>query len=305
MRIDKEKISDMSQTIEIPNNIPVSWLSRQESTENDMLFLVSVPDPRTETEFMSKYLKYEDFYRGLYSDFKIGTITQWINKVSTDYAPILDNLSGNTICCATIPNPYIISAISQENGNITGLEGYRLSDGMDYIFKNVFFDQINCINLTATNTKLTNLSTTNANISSLTIENSTINNLSVSHITTVSTSVPSLYGYPLVEVQLKDSVMTVKNKCVNYGIVINDFSIVMEVVSDTELETISKDFEVFVYAVNDVKINFNQFQFTILTPNNEEEDVLQLEAGKYYLLIFSQVDMNTVYMNRQILRSIC
>ena len=294
----------MSQTIEIPNNIPVSWLSRQQTSENDMLLLVSVPDSRTETEFMSKYMKYEDFYTGLYSDMKIGAIQYWVDKLSGDYAPILDNLSNNVICCATIPNPYIISAIYQENGNITGLDGYRLSDGMDYIFKNVWFDQIKCINLTAQNAKLTNLTASNTNISNLTAENTTINNLSANHITTSITLVPSLYGYPLEEVEIgTDSRLVVKNKCVNYGVVDGDFFVVMDDV-DSELDSISKDFELFVYAIQESRIDFNRFQFAMRTPNLEDEDVTLLESGKAYLLIFSQVDQDTMYVNRQTLRDL-
>lgn len=168
----------MSQTIEIPNNIPVSWLSRQETSDNDMLLLVSVPDSRTETEFMSKYMKYEDFYGNLRTDMKIGVMQQWVDKLSGEYAAILDNLSSNALCCATIPNPYIISALYQENGNITSLSGYRLSDGMDYLFKNAEFDQISCRNLNASNLTTNNSKITNLSVT--TIVNTTIDRLQTS-----------------------------------------------------------------------------------------------------------------------------
>lgn len=298
----------MSQTIEIPNNIPVSWLSRQETSDNDMLLLVSVPDSRTETEFMSKYMKYEDFYGNLRTDMKINVMQQWVDKLSREYAAILDNLSSNALCCATIPNPYIISALYQENGNITSLSGYRLSDGMDYLFQNVVFDQIHCRNLSATNIRATNLTATNVSASNLTANNSEITNLSVTTIVNTTNLIPSLYGYPLVAVDVDSgATLKVKNKCVNYTVARSDFFVVMEELAEDveeELANISKDFELFVAAAQDCQINFNQFQFQTLTPNVEEEDVSKLEGGKAYLFIFSQVDPDTVYVNRQTLRSI-
>ena len=122
--------------------------------------------------------------------------------------------------------------------------------------------------------------------------------MSANHITTSITLVPSLYGYPLVEVEIgTDSRLVVKNKCVNYGVVDGDFFVVMDDV-DSELDSISKDFELFVYAIQESRIDFNRFQFSMRTPNLEDEDVTLLESGKAYLLIFSQVDQDTMYVNR-------
>ena len=137
----------MAETIQIPNNIPVSWLSRQTSADSDTLFLVSVPDERTETQFMSKYLKYGDFCSELSSAFQVGWMKQWIDTLCSEYAPILENAADNTLCCATTPDPYIISSITQSSFNIVSLSGYRLSSGMDTVFKNVVFEQISATNI--------------------------------------------------------------------------------------------------------------------------------------------------------------
>lgn len=285
----------MSQTIEIPNNIPVSWLARQERAEDEMLFLVSVPDSRTETEYMSKYLKYGDLQGQLEEKFKIGTLQQWVNALSA--SGLLTSLETNALCCATIPNPYIISAIYQSSGNITALDGYRLSDGMDNLFQNMTFEYIQCKNFYSSS-----LSSVNLSASNLDVQNVSINNLSVTHIHTETALVPSLYGYPLVEVEIKDDgVVYVNNKSVNYLDASTNFQIDMLPVDD-ELSSISKDLELFVYASDNCTIGF-QFD-NILTPNPEDEDILTLDRENYYLFIISQVDEDTFYVNRQTLRGI-
>ena len=141
----------MAETIQIPNNIPVSWLTRQTSADPDMLFLVSIPSEKTETQYMSKYYKCDDFSNQLSSAFDLGYIHQWVDKLCSEYAPILDNAADNTLCCAITPDPFIISSITQSAFNIVGLSGYRLSTGMDIVFKNAVFDEINAVTINATN----------------------------------------------------------------------------------------------------------------------------------------------------------
>ena len=140
----------MAETIQIPNNIPVSWLSRQTSADSDMLFLVSVPSDKTETQYMSKYFKHDDFCNGLSSAFDLGYIHQQIDKLCSEYGPILDNAANNTLCCATTPDPFIISSITQSAFNIVSLSGYRLSSGMDMVFKSTIFDEISVDTVNAT-----------------------------------------------------------------------------------------------------------------------------------------------------------
>ena len=286
----------MSKTIEIPNNIPVSWLTRQERAEDESLFLVSVPDSRTETEYMSKYIKYGDIQSQLRETFNIGTLQQWVDALSA--SGLLTSLETNALCCATIPNPYIISAIYQDSGNITALDGYRLSDGMDYLFQNMMFEYIQCRNFHSTNIeastiKVDNLSSAIANIA----------NLSVTNIYTTENLVPSLYGYPLIEVEIDNNGYAyVHNKSVNYITATSDFRIDMIPVAD-ELSEISKDFEVFVYAQSDCKIDF-LFGEKLVTPNLEDEVISELHADNFYLFIISQLDRDTFYINRQTMRDI-
>ncbi len=140
----------MAETIQIPNNIPVSWLSRQTSADADMLFLVSVPSEKTETQYMSKYYKHSDFCSQLSSAFDLGYIHQWVDKLCSEYAPVLDNAANNTLCCATAPDPFIISSITQSAFNIVSLSGYRLSSGMDTVFKSTVFDEISAVTINAT-----------------------------------------------------------------------------------------------------------------------------------------------------------
>ena len=172
----------MAETQQIPDNIPVSWLQKQISADADMLYLVSVPDSRTETQFMSKYFKQGDLCNALSSGFGIGVIRQWIDKLSGDYAPIIEGLSTNALCCATTPDPFIISAIYQSNGNIVELSGYRLSAGMEEVFNHTTFGTINAKNIRVQNLTADNISANNISANNISAINVRIQNLSVDNI---------------------------------------------------------------------------------------------------------------------------
>lgn len=307
----------MAETIQIPNNIPVSWLSRQLSADTDMLFLVSVPDTRTETQYMSKYFKHDDFCKALSAQFNMGFIQQWVNKLCSQYAPIIGNPANNTLCCATAPDPFIISSITQSAFNIVGLSGYRLSTGMDIVFKNVKFDQICASNTYIGHANITNLTTNNASISNLSSDIVSITNLSVTNIHTTTEVVPSLYGYPLNEVKINDNgQLVVKNKCVNFGVVDQNFDLVLDQVNTDELDGISKDFEVILTATSPCIMSldsfnaYNQGIANFVTPNLDNDHVLYLdvdndgEGYKTFLFIISQVDDQTMYINRQAFRNV-
>lgn len=90
---------------------------------------------------MSKYITFRDLRVGLQSLFQIDATHDVIEQISGDYFPVLDNLSSNTICC-DVANPYIISAIVQKDGNISALEGYRLSSAMNQLHTEVAFDTV-------------------------------------------------------------------------------------------------------------------------------------------------------------------
>lgn len=308
----------MAETIQIPNNIPVSWLSRQLSANADMLFLVSVPDTRTETQYMSKYFRHEDFCKELAAQFNIGTVQQWVNKLSSEYAPIIGNPANNTLCCATTPDPFIISSITQSAFNIVSLSGYRLSAGMDSIFKSVQFDQICASNTYVDHASITNLTTNSASISNLSSDIVSITNLSVTNIHTTTEVVPSLYGYPLNNIGInEDGQLVVRNKCVNFGVVDQNFDLVLDKVNADELDGISKDFEVILTATSQCTMNLGNFSarnggetVNFVTPNLDNDHILHLDTGddgegyKIFLFIISQVDDQTIYINRQAFRNV-
>lgn len=122
----------MSQTYQVPNNIPVSWLDRMTQFTNDTLMLASTPDNRTETQYMSEYFTYYDLYTKLSDEFNLAEIwekiqTLWTKKVW------LSDLVDNFLSVDMDP-PYVISAIQQCDGNIVALSTYPLSGAMKNAF---------------------------------------------------------------------------------------------------------------------------------------------------------------------------
>ena len=98
--------------------------------------LASEPSEKTQTQFASKYFKYVDLVNQLGRDLKIGnlssTIVELSNLVLKDFVD-QSTLKSNTLYC-DIASPYIISAITQDRGNVESLSGYRLSAGMKTAF---------------------------------------------------------------------------------------------------------------------------------------------------------------------------
>lgn len=98
--------------------------------------LASEPSEKTQTQFASKYFKYVDLVNQLGQDLKIGslssTIVELSNLVLKDFVD-QSTLKSNTLYC-DIASPYIISAITQDRGNVESLSGYRLSAGMKTAF---------------------------------------------------------------------------------------------------------------------------------------------------------------------------
>lgn len=98
--------------------------------------LASQPSEKTQTQFTSKYFKYVDLVNQLGQDLKIGglssTMVELSNLVLKDFVN-QSTLKSNTLYCDVV-SPYIISAITQNRGNIESLSGYRLSAGMKSAF---------------------------------------------------------------------------------------------------------------------------------------------------------------------------
>ena len=98
--------------------------------------LASEPSEKTQTQFTSKYFKYVDLVNQLGQDLKIGglssTMVELSNLVLKDFVN-QSTLKSNTLYCDVV-SPYIISAITQDRGNIESLTGYRLSAGMKAAF---------------------------------------------------------------------------------------------------------------------------------------------------------------------------
>lgn len=136
----------MSKTIQIPNHIPISWLTQQKTLDDETLFLVSVPNQNTETGYISRFIKFKDLkteFRGAVnstqSSFKIARTPVELQS-SNSQEPAFDAM----LCCESTTNPYVISSLFQKDGIITKLDGYRLSSAMDEIFKSVEFETMNC-----------------------------------------------------------------------------------------------------------------------------------------------------------------
>lgn len=53
--------------------------------------------------------------------------------MSAQAMPVIDGLSANTLKCDSV-NPYVISSITQKDGNIVSLGGYRLSAAFDEMY---------------------------------------------------------------------------------------------------------------------------------------------------------------------------
>lgn len=119
-------------TIKIPDNVPVSFLEKLTNFSQDVLMLASEPDERTETQYMSKYFTYGDLAKQLSIDFNLGFLSSEIERLQEEKVD-KDSLHSNTLCC-NVTSPYIISAITQDGGNITKLDGYRLQYGMYTVF---------------------------------------------------------------------------------------------------------------------------------------------------------------------------
>ena len=132
----------MSMTIEVPDNVPVSWLQRVTHLSDDLLLLASEPNHDTETEFMSRYFTYYDMHNDLSARFKLESIWDHISDLYDGKISLSDYLD-NTICC-NINDPYIISSLRQgpmTNGTETSVgilsaSGYYLSTGMKTVFDN-------------------------------------------------------------------------------------------------------------------------------------------------------------------------
>jgi hypothetical protein len=99
----------MSQTYQVPNNIPVSWLNRMTQFTDDTLMLASTPNNYTETQYMSEYFTYHDLYTDLSNEFNLAEIWEKIQILWTEKAWLSD-FADNYLSVNMNP-PYVISAI--------------------------------------------------------------------------------------------------------------------------------------------------------------------------------------------------
>ena len=122
----------MSQTYQVPNNIPVSWLDRLTQFTDDTLMLASTLDNRTETQYMSEYFTYHDLYTNLSDQLNLAEIWNNIQILWTEKAWLSD-FADNFLSVDMDP-PYVISAIQQKEGNIVALSTYPLSGAIKNAF---------------------------------------------------------------------------------------------------------------------------------------------------------------------------
>lgn len=167
-------MNEVSYDIPLSNHLAVSQLPAAETLNHDTLFLVSEPNSSTRTGFITRNITYSRVRDVIDGDFSLTRLTQQFNELCAITHPIITGLDTSYVSCENIGNPYIISSLYQSDGNITSCLGYRLSTGMDMIFKSVEFGQISVGNLTAGNAGIAD-----AYIGNLSVDNSTAGNLTV------------------------------------------------------------------------------------------------------------------------------
>lgn len=177
-------MTEASYDIPLSNHLAVSQLPPTQTLSNNSLFLVSEENETTRTGFITKSITYERAKDALDRDFSISRLTQEFNDLCAITYPVITGLETNYVSCENIGNLYIISSLYQSDGNITSCFGYRLSAGMDQIFKTVQFDKISVKNLNVVNANITT-----ANVTNLCADNSTINNLTVNNSATFNNDV--------------------------------------------------------------------------------------------------------------------
>lgn len=130
----------MSETVKIPDNVPVSWLQQLRELGPDVLMLASEPSDGTETQYMSKYFTYAMLMGRMSADLSIGRIVSQVSDLYDGKASLSSYLTGQMRL--DVSDPYIISSMthivsSDGRFGVVSCDGYRLSTGMLKVLSNL------------------------------------------------------------------------------------------------------------------------------------------------------------------------
>lgn len=187
-----EIITVLSSDVSILSSIAVSRLMPVYDTQGLSLsadqykLLVSEPCEDTSTKHISKYVPFGDMINVIRDQFDIDGINEKISELSTtkgDRREYELGDKGGWVKTTIEKNPFIISSIYETNeGNISVLDGYDLSLGMNEAFKYSLFDIIKTKELSSksiSSETIESLSIRTSTLSSKTISSETINTLSI------------------------------------------------------------------------------------------------------------------------------
>jgi hypothetical protein len=187
-----EIITVLSSDVSILSSVAVSrlmpvWDTQTLSLSADQYkLLVSEPCEDTSTKHISKYVPFGDMINVIRDQFDIDGINEKLDELSTTkgdrrYYELSDR--GGWVKTTVEKNPFIISSIYETNeGNISVLDGYDLSLGMNEAFKYSLFDIIKTKELSSksiSSETIESLSITTNTLSSKTISSETIKTLSI------------------------------------------------------------------------------------------------------------------------------
>lgn len=130
----------MSELIQVPNNVPVSWLEPEGRPSDDALLLVSEPNQDTETQYMSRSVRVADFENKIIDDLDIPSV-EGLAALSGYVAGTYYTKNNNVV-------PKVISAITTFADETTGRFGmqsvsaYNLSAGINLVFNKLKNDRV-------------------------------------------------------------------------------------------------------------------------------------------------------------------
>ena len=153
---------------------PISWLEPMGKDElsaiDDILIVVSKPDYQVQdTHYISKKLQLSELKDSLASSLSIDIALGRIDSISSTVSEIVDlsndltavvpgevKLSAADGTDIKLDDPYVISAISFEDGNLTGLSGYSFKEALSAANSSSTFQRLNAASLSATTEILLN-----------------------------------------------------------------------------------------------------------------------------------------------------
>lgn len=149
---------------------PISLLEEikpEEALADDIMLVVSQPNFQVQdTGYMSKKMQLSTLKDALRTGLSVDDLSAELDQAKRDIVALDDAalslssaIPGTAVLPQDISDPYILSSIEFDDGNIVALSGYRLADALEELFKeNSFqkgnFDQLSCSSLKIDGTTL-------------------------------------------------------------------------------------------------------------------------------------------------------